>query len=222
MKRDTAEISALLQWWHQQQLQARRTEADSIRNGLMQEVFAMRRQLEVAVQPAAKDVSAVTASRVHLAELERIYSALEEISNRLDFPFSQDSLPLALRHRLKPWQRSLQINMDFSHDWPDEPTVHTQLLLFLTSSLCQRLNAIDPLPQSCHLKMHQQNNLKTIAFCAHYPDRLPPQLPHEAVSMLAPAVQAFKILTRGDYRQTLSPAAQPAKITWTLRWSERD
>ena len=40
-------MAALLQWWHQQQLQVCRTEAEGIRNGLMQEVFAMRRQSEV-------------------------------------------------------------------------------------------------------------------------------------------------------------------------------
>ena len=172
------------------------------------------------MKPSPVNTAAAASGHTHLAELERIYTALEQISNRLDAPFSQDSLPLALRHRLKPWARSLNLKMDLPHTWSTDPTVQIQLLLFLIEGLCKLLSAVDPLPQSCHLKLHQQANFKIITFCTHYPHQVPTQIKRETVAPLIPAIQSFRILTHGDYLQTLSPKAHPTAISWTLSWSD--
>lgn len=219
MAQNDAETAALLQWWHQQQSQVCRTEADVIRNGLMQDVFAMRRRLEMACHWASEEADACKC-QVHLAELERLYVSLENISDRLDNPFTQDSLPLALRYRLDSWGRSLPITLNFPHVWKREPMVHTQLLLVLIGSLCQRLSNIQPLPQACCVALNQSENIKSLTFRATYSHRLPPPLWDEIVAVLTPAINTFQILMSGNYSQTLHSQAASETATWILHWPD--
>ncbi|MGB5975740.1 MAG: hypothetical protein WBG38_20610, partial [Nodosilinea sp.] len=80
----------LLRWWHRHQTRWLTGEADTIRNGLLQDLFAIRRQIELVTDDETAG----------LATVEQLYDALEQLGNRLSSPYLEESLPLALQHAL--------------------------------------------------------------------------------------------------------------------------
>ena len=87
-----------LQWWHQRQCDRQHHSAELIRDGLLQNLFALRRSLELThaqQQP-------VSAEQLH--QLESLYGELETISNHLSPAFSRDNVTLAMQHILNRWQ----------------------------------------------------------------------------------------------------------------------
>jgi hypothetical protein len=86
-----------LRWWHGQWSRHLHQEAEAIRNGLLQETFVLRRQIELY------QAQATTAEQV-LATADQFHLALKALSDRLSPPYSDDSLPHALRHSVAAWQ----------------------------------------------------------------------------------------------------------------------
>lgn len=82
----------LLRWWQRYQIQRQNQTADTIRNGLLQDVFALRRQLELFCQTCS--TADVQSCDRQVAQLHHVYFQLEDLSNSLDLPYLQDSLPL--------------------------------------------------------------------------------------------------------------------------------
>lgn len=134
------------QWWQQQQVLQSHHTAESIRDGLLQQTFALRRYLEMAEsQPlatfSAEPRAAQTAS--WLTQFQALYQSLENLSNELSSPFVADSLPLALQFALENWQRShpsppLQLTLPSAH--PTQASFsQNQAVLSVTLELLKQL-----------------------------------------------------------------------------------
>lgn len=143
----------LLRWWHQHQTQWLASEADGVRNGLLQELFAVRRQLELM---AGDDIHS-------LATIERLYDALENLGDRLSSPYGQESLPLALQHALKGWPSELTLEVRLPNRWPDEPREYVSLVLSVLEHLKQTLVALPSLPQACTIDLAEEQGSKHLA-----------------------------------------------------------
>jgi hypothetical protein len=140
----------LLRWWHQHQTQWLASEADAVRNGLLQELFAVRRRLELM---AGDDIHA-------LATVERLYDALENLGDRLSSPYVQESLPLAIQHALKGWPSELTLEARLPNRWPDEPIEYVTLVLSVLEHLRQTLAALPSLPQACTVNLSEKQGSK--------------------------------------------------------------
>lgn len=220
MRNSCRDESKLLRWWHQHQAQKLGQVSDRIRNGLLQELFAVRRQLEISSQEQ-RDVTAYNYNRL-LADLERIYDQLEHLSHDLNSPFVNscpDSLPIALQHAVQPWKDELTLNIELPITWPTEPIEHVRLFInvvdtFFSPLATNNLKKTKQQSLNCGIELIQWTTAGTttkkltcyasgnIAFFDAYAESL------------SPLLETFQILTQGEYHQIL----QPQQIEWTLHW----
>ncbi|RZM79773.1 hypothetical protein [Leptolyngbya iicbica] len=189
----TPDTTALLRWWHQHQAQMIRRETDFLRNGVLQEIIAIRRRLEVTCPLG--HTSELSTCEPHLADLTRLYSLLENFCDRLQSPFSPDSLPLALQHTLQPWQARLQLQAQCPSTWPTEPLELTQLLVLLFKAVLPVLAENPPYPATTELQLTEANNCKTLTFTAHYEGAIASALTSLIQQTVQPFLDTFCLFT---------------------------
>ncbi|MEO0408002.1 MAG: hypothetical protein AAF289_11685 [Cyanobacteria bacterium P01_A01_bin.135] len=207
-----------LQWWHQRQIGRLHDSAELIRDGILQDLFAIRRMLELTHDTQAP------VSPVHLQQLEALHARLEQVSNELSPAFIQDSLPLAIQHRLTVWQQQ-------------QPNVTAKLSLqpFSGSSLAHRLvlTALEELLTLVAEALEQETGHETdqsaeitidttlqrqeqAASLSITLSGLAPDQCHRVAQMpsLSHLKTSFEYLTRGSFSQT----NQATQIRWQLCW----
>lgn len=88
-----------LQWWQQKQIDQLHDNAELIRDQILQDLFAIRRVLELAhdnQRPLPTD---------SLHQLETLHYDLETISNQLSPTLSHGDVSLAIQQTLQQWHR---------------------------------------------------------------------------------------------------------------------
>jgi hypothetical protein len=123
------DMQRALQWWHSRQATQLYQEAESIRNGLLQESFTMRRSLELTL---AQPIDRSTAEQDCLRAIEQLHGALKDLSDRLSPPYVDDSLPLAIQAVVTRWkvQRPLVcLQWKLPANWQPEPYDRSRLIL---------------------------------------------------------------------------------------------
>lgn len=209
---ENPDASELLRWWHRYQIQRLNQTADVIRNGLLQDLFALGRQWELFGQTCS-GVDAQSCD-LQVAQLQRVYSQLETLSNGLDFPYLRDSLPLSLQHAVQPWRPKLPLQTEFPADHMPEPIEQTRLLVLLVETLLHQLAIAPVAPCHLHLSLTYQSAAKALAGHADYDSALSSPMTIAIVDPLQPFLDTFRILTRGDYEQI----TRSHTLTWILRW----
>jgi hypothetical protein len=209
---DTENHTELLRWWHQYQAQMLTQETDLIRNELLQEMFALRRRLEVSEQTPAN--AATPGGEVHLTELQRLYALLENICDRLESPFLQDSLPLALQHAMQPWQKQLTLRAVLPPTWEPEPVEHTRLLILFLQRLLQQLAEAPGLPERCELRLEHTAQVKQLVLQADYPPDVSLAFAAPLLAVLTPFIKTFQLFTQGDYHQEVHAHSLALVLCW--------
>jgi len=199
----TTDSNQLLRWWHQYQTQWLASEVDAVRNGLLQELFAVRRQLELM---AGQDIQA-------LATVERLYEALENLGDRLSSPYAQGALPLAMQHALKGWPSELALEARLPNRWPDEPMEYVTLVLSVLEHLKQTLIALPSLPQACTVDLAEEQGRKylTVQLNLH---GLPLAVERCRSADWAYHLSTFEAITGGQARCTHASHT----VLWQLTW----
>lgn len=193
----------LLRWWHQHQTQWLASEADAVRNGLLQDLFAVRRQLELM---AGEDIHA-------LATVEHLYAALENLGDRLSSPYVQESLPLALQHALKSWPLELALEVRLPNRWPDEPMEYVTLVLSVVEHVRQTLVALPTQPQTCTLELAEGKECKQLTLQLSV-QTLPSALEGGRSADWAYHLSTFEAITGGQARCTHAGHT----VLWQLTW----
>lgn len=114
-------------WWYTQRQQQQHTQAEIVRDGLLQEAFALRRYLE-------KDNHSQDGAVSCLEQFNQFYQSLENLSNELSPPFVEDSLPLALQFLLKKHSQ-VETSLDLDTDWPCDDTENKRTILSIVAEL---------------------------------------------------------------------------------------
>ena len=114
-------------WWYRQQAVRLHNSAESIRNGLLQRTFALRRQLESTAAESAAESQSVNALAPSqwLDDVQAIYRSLELLSDDLLPPFLLDNLPLAFNFAVQARQYappSLRLDLELPTHWPNDDT----------------------------------------------------------------------------------------------------
>lgn len=151
------------QWWHQQQVLQLHQQAESIRDGLLQQTFAFRRYLEstVSAQPEAEQTAR------WLEQFQGFYLSLESLSNELSPPFVAESLPLALQFALKDWQRShpeLDLQLNLPLDWFDNSPNKNQIILSIIAELLTLLTPEGNTAERLNLTLTNHSNFYKLTF----------------------------------------------------------
>ncbi|NJL47241.1 MAG: hypothetical protein HC929_06750 [Leptolyngbyaceae cyanobacterium SM2_5_2] len=193
----------LLRWWHQHQTQWLASEADAVRNGLLQDLFAVRRQLELM---AGDDIHT-------LATVEHLYDALENLGDRLSSPYGQESLPLAMQHALKGWPSELALEARLPNRWPVEPIEYVTLVLSVLEHLRETLVALPNLPQACTVELAERQEHKQLTVQLNL-QTLPSTLEGCNSADWAYHLSTFESITGGQARCTHTDHA----VLWQLTW----
>lgn len=131
------------QWWYHKQQQQQHHQAEIVRDGLLQDAFALRRHLEKGKQDS--HIS-------YLEQFNQFYQTLETLSNQLSPPFIEDSLPLALQFLMK--QRTnidTPFEIDADTDWSSESVESNQIVMSVVGELLPLLLKDAQSPFNVHL-----------------------------------------------------------------------
>ena len=228
--KDNLDVSDLLRWWQQQRITSLRQEADSIRNGVLQEMFAIRRRLELCCESQVKQdcdsFSLAYASPAIELELEKIHVSLSQLSDRLDPPYIQDSLPLAIGYAADRWKDTLPLTACLPPTWPSEPAMQSHLLLTFLNRLCQTLCDRSP-PQyasasllSCEMSLQHSSSPKGLeskdwVVTLRYSGSVPIATITQLTAELTPIVQTLQLLSKSHFTTCLLPNSATLKLSWS-------
>ncbi len=203
-----------LQWWSQRQSRQLSSEAEKIREGLLQETFTLRRSLERSLLDDV-DTSTKTGEDC-LQQVEHFYHSLEQLSERLAPAYVEDSLPLAIQDLVESWRSRysrLKVEIALPMDWSPEPIERSLVILRVLDELLEITLSKLATDISLHITLKQQGNLGELIVQIAYPDvaTLMSSLASEDLEYLS---QTFSFLTSGQCfhcRNELS-------VAWYFRW----
>lgn len=165
-------LQKALQWWSYRQSGKLLLEAEHIRDGLLQETFTMRRNLDLLFLDNVNLPN--TQVQDSLKRIENFHHSLVKLSDRL-FPESlQDSFPLAIESLLESWLASnphIYFHIDMPIYWRYEPGERGLIILslleeFLTITLSEIF-----IPNSVHLSLKLKNEIGKIAVKITYSEK---------------------------------------------------
>jgi hypothetical protein len=198
-----------LRWWQSQQAQQSHQVAESIRNGLLQKSFSLRRNLEVALADAAGDI---TVNQAWLNALEDVHNDFKLLSDRLSPPYLEESLPLAIQYRVEEWQchyPGCAFTLDLPAHWQAEPSDHSSVILTALDELW-RLVCSRPVPnRSIHLRLQVESAMAVLRIQILVPEGSDPES-----ADLRYLTRAFAALTGG----TCTYQHQQNQLTMHFRW----
>ena len=201
-----------LQWWHRRQIGRLHDGAELIRDGILQDLFAIRRMLELTCDRQAP------ISPAHLQQLDDLHARLERVSNELSPAFIQDSLPLAIQHRLTGWQQ--RHNVPVTAQLPSGPfqsagLSHHLVLTALEELLTLIASELDPDPAEAAMAVSLSHQAETATLEVTLQQLSSTQRHHIAqIEALRHLQASFKYLTKGSLCQT----AEASQIHWRFRW----
>lgn len=194
----------LLRWWHRRQAQWLNHQAEAIRNGLLQDLLALRRQLELQAGDR----------QTCLGAMEQLYTALENLGDQLSSPYGQDSLPLAIRYALQPWQDQLPLQLDLPNAWPAEGEAEIALVISILINLAAAIAEAHP-PDHWGVSLCPRPE-KQLTLQLSYPTSLPSKLLQVCQGQdWNYHLQTFELLTQGHIHHH----HQPDQLCWRLTWS---
>jgi hypothetical protein len=146
------EMQHALQWWFKRQSAQLLSESEQIHNGLLQDVFAIRRSLELSLV----DEVGVSSNQGQdwLKKAEKLHESLEQLSDTLSPPFLAESLPLAMQCLLKRLrsQSGLKLEVTLPSHWSDDSIERNRVILMVLDELLKLAlpkAAIDATHQIC-------------------------------------------------------------------------
>ncbi len=222
-----------LRWWQARQSDRQWHAAEGIRDGALQDSFAMRRSLELALTPRVHRPEPAPEQTAHwLAQIETIQQDLEALSHHLSPPYWEDNFPLAVRSLLERWHRThpgLTVATTLPHPWCQESGEAGRIVLMALDELLRLTLPADPTPIALQVSLQQQEQVQELIIHMSAPN-LAQIFSQWNTTELNHLRQAFHCLTLGRcYRQSRvaqTPASTgatagsgaDATVSWHFRW----
>lgn len=220
-----------LRWWEAHRLKQLHEQAEQLRNGPLQDLFGLRRHLELLLTTHGLVNDA--AGQELLAQLKLASSQLEHGSDRLSSPFDlatdSASLPLALRTILEPTGDSsktsgdasanhpeVQVNLNLPQQWKHEASLGSLLLPTVVEQLTQHYwqnrQGTDG-EQSMGIDAQLISKQHQAQFCLQLRPPLDSMLltPKDAIQLR----QVFQYLSGGRCQFNRSDGAEIWSFTWS-------
>jgi hypothetical protein len=162
-----------LRWWQNQQALQLHQVAEEIRDGLLQQSFSLRRNLEV-------DLDGVAASRMVLTQtwlnsLEGLHHDFKLLSDFLSPPYLEESFPLALQYQMEAWQvrhPGCEFTLKLPALWQQELSDRGQVMLTALDQLL-RLTVSQAFPgQSIRLCLRAEQSTAELSVQISTPEGL--------------------------------------------------
>ena len=200
-----------LQWWTQRQARQLSNEAEKIRDGLLQESFAIRRSLELS---NSAEISPKISLDL-LNQIEQLYRSLEQLSEQI-FPLYLDhSLPLAIQSLVELWRSRnprLSWQLDLPTEWRHDCSEHRITVLKVLEELLEITSSQLSTETPVYISLKLQGNVVKLIVHTTYSD---------ASSLISNAKeleylsQTFRFLTAGRcFRRR-----NALKVAWYFSWA---
>ncbi|AFZ37954.1 hypothetical protein Sta7437_4490 [Stanieria cyanosphaera PCC 7437] len=206
-------MEQVLQWWYGRQLQRLSEEAFKIRDGLLQDSFAVRRSIELSLIDNRQISQQLCLN--WLKKVEDFHHSLKNLSDRLSPPFLEDSFPLAIRHLLQKWainNEEIKLELNLPQQWQQQSNNSGLILSFLDELLKISLATIEQ-QTLVKISLSQFEGINELQVQISYPDAISLARSCNAQE-LNYLQESFQILTLGkcfNKRQELS-------VTWYFHW----
>ena len=204
-----------MQWWFQSQSVKLATEAEAIRDGLLQESFSMRRTLESL---ADRENLSTQESQEWLKTLEQLHYSLLDVSDRLVPPHIEHSLPLAIKWLSQSWQKTnpqLKIETHLPTDWGDELT-HSLVVIRVVDELL-RITLTAFTAESLQISLKKHADIHELFLYISFPCLLT-LISYSDLKELPYLRQTFRVLTSGQcFCHT-----EAFTVKWCFRWRDRE
>lgn len=136
-------LQVALNWWWERQVMQAYDNAENLRDRVLQESFALRRNLELSHAALAAD-TALADWQTNLPRLltsaNRLHEEVQQLSDQLSSPFLSDSLPLAIRHLVAAWEKAhpaIHFALDLPQDWSSQNAVQQDILTKIIDACLQ-------------------------------------------------------------------------------------
>lgn len=127
-----------LNWWHGRQYKKMRDEGELIREGILQDLFIFRRNLELSKVNSGENQRKL--ENYDLETFEKIHHSLKILSEYLYPAHIDDSLSLAIVCLLESWKLRIPgLNLQFNvpNDWQKETYEGSRIILMILEELLQ-------------------------------------------------------------------------------------
>lgn len=207
------DLRTAMQWWQNYLLEAPAKQAEQIRNGPLQEIHALQRQLELSSLESPPSTSA------HLErwqqKLQTLYRKLEDIGNQLAAPQLTD-LALAIQQRLTLWQAQyphLPIQFDCQTTIPENSL--NPLVLLAVDACLQIIASHSHNPLTLQLHPLEAEGKLSIAIQLDTPYLdLPTQIQKELTYLEI----SFTYLSGGGFQQETTSLKHKRSLNCWLHW----
>ncbi len=138
-----------------------------MRDSVLQELFTLRRGLELTALDPQFPAGVADRCQTWLSQTETLQQLLEQLSYQLAPPYIEESLPLALQYLLEPWKLrypDLQIQLQILANGLAESAEHNQILVTILDEFFQMVlpSAASHSPLQVCLHPHAQGGELTI------------------------------------------------------------
>lgn len=205
-----------LLWWNNRLWMRMCKEGEEIRNGLLQDSFAMRRYLELSTVNAA--TSEVSEKKYYLETFEKFHTSLNELSDYLFPPHIDDSLPLAMQHLLDLWEfriQGLTIERDLPSSWYQESHQMSRIILMTIDELLRIYIVDDFTNLSIVTSFNQYNKYTEIIVTFINENCIHKSNSNLALSELKNLRHYFQFMTNGLCNHKIINNRE----IWSFRWS---
>lgn len=207
-----------LQWWHRRQSLQLCRQAESIRDGLLQDSFVMRRNLELSLVNQGE--RSEQSDKILLSMVEKFHASLKQLSDDLSPPYVEDSLPLAIQYGLDAWKFNhpdVKFELDLPIHWQQESQEHSRLLLRAIDELLQITVSGQRQAALIAVGLTQQGPLAELKVHTTY-SQASAWVDHTPTVELNYLRQTFRFLTMGECFYHRSDQS----VTWYFRWRSPD
>jgi hypothetical protein len=189
------------------------SEAEQIRDCLLQESFTIRRSLELSL--LNEDSTSAEFNQDLLKKMEKLYYCLQQLGDRLSPAYIEDSLPLAIKFLVESWLPSsnLKIKMEFPTFWQQETIDRNLVILRILDELLQISSLELVAERAIQISLKQQGNISELIVKVSYPD-VPTLISYWGREDLEYLSQTFQFLTSGQcFRRR-----EELTVVWYFRW----
>ncbi|MBW4587322.1 hypothetical protein [Aetokthonos hydrillicola] len=203
-----------LQWWFFRQSFKLFLEAEKIRDGLLQESFTIRRNLELL--PVDNLELSVNKTQECLTKTNNFHQSLAQLSDRLCPAYLEDSLPLAIESLLESWLVShpdFYVHIDMPKHWRNERAENSLIVLTALEELL-RITLPEVLTQiSIYISLKELGNVGQMVVKVTYPDTSTFSF-YSNLPELGYLYESFRFLTSGK----CFCRSKNITAAWYFRW----
>lgn len=160
-------MTQALRWWFERQATALEHQSETIHNDLMQDLFAMRRTVELATVESGL----LGVEHDELRYLEQIYHSLEHFSDILSPAYVHESLPLAIQAKLRHWKNEhpiLSVELNISRQWNYEASYQNHLVICMLDEFLRVITLPTNSPTRLKIYLNGYLALKTLSIECTY------------------------------------------------------